>query len=67
MFNETPNLANVKKSILYENVIYLLSAEKTCNTKQFRCNNTLCIHKKFVCDTDNDCGDASDEGDFCSK
>lgn len=43
------------------------AASKTCNTREFRCNNSLCISLSLKCDTDNDCGDGSDEGETCSE
>jgi len=33
----------------------------TCSSNQFTCNNSRCIPLSYVCDTDNDCGDLSDE------
>ena len=44
---------------------YFVSAGNTCSSRQFNCNNGLCINLYLKCDTDNDCGDGSDEGDFC--
>ena len=35
----------------------------------FKCNNGRCISKSYLCDSDDDCGDKSDEsktdGAFC--
>ena len=45
----------------------LLSAKKQCAPQEFQCNNSLCVHKRYKCDTDNNCGDGSDEGPFCGK
>ena len=36
-----------------------------CKTEEFQCANSDCIPYSFICDTDNDCGDDSDEG-ICS-
>lgn len=32
-----------------------------CSTGQFQCDNGGCIPESYQCDTDNDCGDGSDE------
>ena len=32
-----------------------------CPPKTFPCNNTMCVHKAWVCDGEDDCGDGSDE------
>ena len=45
----------------------IVSADKTCSSREFKCNNGLCISLFLKCDTDNDCGDGSDEGDFCGQ
>ena len=34
---------------------------ETCSDEQFKCDNDVCIPKTYRCDTDNDCGDHSDE------
>ncbi|XP_037803738.1 sortilin-related receptor-like isoform X3 [Penaeus monodon] len=35
--------------------------ENTCPHNFFKCNSGRCIPKQWVCDSDNDCGDNSDE------
>uniref|UniRef100_A0A3B4HB27 Uncharacterized protein n=1 Tax=Pundamilia nyererei TaxID=303518 RepID=A0A3B4HB27_9CICH len=39
---------------------------KQCDNREFRCANGQCISKSFVCDSDNDCSDGSDEAS-CPK
>ena len=43
----------------------------SCDLSQFRCNNGKCIEKEFICDSNNDCEDNSDEsqtdGALCGK
>ncbi|XP_059822369.1 low-density lipoprotein receptor-related protein 2a isoform X1 [Hypanus sabinus] len=39
------------------------SASATCGTGYFTCLNGRCILEKWKCDTDNDCGDQSDEAE----
>lgn len=41
------------------NVFFL--AESTCGPREFGCNSGRCIPQSFRCDSDNDCGDYSDE------
>lgn len=44
----------------------LTTATKQCEDSEFRCANGQCISKSFVCDSDNDCSDGSDEAS-CQK
>ena len=37
-----------------------------CNPNQFKCSNRKCIANAFVCDSRDDCGDASDEK-YCGR
>ncbi|XP_076146177.1 sortilin-related receptor [Alosa pseudoharengus] len=37
--------------------------EHTCQPNQYRCSNGKCISSIWKCDSDNDCGDMSDEQD----
>ncbi|KAK9892226.1 hypothetical protein WA026_019028 [Henosepilachna vigintioctopunctata] len=39
----------------------------TCSANQFKCQNDNCIPAVWVCDNDNDCGDNSDELQFCKN
>lgn len=40
--------------------------EKTCGPHEFRCENNNCIPDHWRCDSQNDCGDGSDENN-CSE
>ena len=35
--------------------------EVECPANHFRCNNTRCVFKSWICDGADDCGDGSDE------
>uniref|UniRef100_A0A8C9IMP2 Low density lipoprotein receptor n=1 Tax=Piliocolobus tephrosceles TaxID=591936 RepID=A0A8C9IMP2_9PRIM len=37
------------------------AAPKTCSQDEFRCHDGKCIYRQFVCDSDRDCLDGSDE------
>ena len=50
--------------------IFILGKPGTCEkTGRFQCNNGKCIWKHLICDSNDDCGDKSDEsktdGAFC--
>ncbi|XP_033107798.1 low-density lipoprotein receptor-related protein 2-like isoform X2 [Anneissia japonica] len=36
-----------------------------CSRGEFQCDNGICIPLAWKCDHNNDCGDGSDEGNFC--
>jgi len=38
-------------------------ADQTCTPDEFSCDNGRCIQKRWLCDREDDCGDASDERD----
>lgn len=44
----------------------LLQSEHSCSPNQYRCSNGRCISSIWKCDSDNDCGDMSDEQE-CRK
>ena len=49
-------------------VCVYLPANRTCSEHEFRCSNSACIDSSMMCDSVNDCGDASDERDtICRK
>ncbi|KAK7106003.1 low-density lipoprotein receptor-related protein 8-like [Littorina saxatilis] len=37
------------------------STRAVCGVDEFQCNDRSCIQDEWTCDTDNDCGDNSDE------
>ena len=39
----------------------LLPTAVNCGSREFECNNGLCVARSGRCDGDNDCGDNSDE------
>ncbi len=41
----------------------LLPTDQTCTPDQFTCSNGRCVQKRWLCDREDDCGDASDERD----
>lgn len=51
------------KLIISSNVVngFFSGPQVNCTTDQFECNNGLCIPESWLCDTDNDCIDSSDE------
>lgn len=46
--------------------LFLSLSELSCSTNQYRCSNGRCISNIWKCDSDNDCGDMSDEQE-CRK
>ena len=49
-------------------MLLVLIANRTCSDEEFGCSNSVCIDSSMVCDSINDCGDASDEYDsVCGK
>ena len=41
--------------------IFLISGPGDCEPNEFQCDNRRCILKTWRCDSDDDCGDGSDE------
>lgn len=41
--------------------LLFVSSEHSCLPNQYRCSNGRCINSIWKCDSDNDCGDMSDE------
>lgn len=47
-------------------ILSFLQSEHSCLPNQYRCSNGRCISSIWKCDSDNDCGDMSDEQE-CRK
>lgn len=45
---------------------FVLTA-RTCQADQFSCGNGRCIPTSWLCDREDDCGDATDEMTSCGK
>ena len=41
--------------------VFFILEYATCGVDEFQCSNQRCILKDYVCDSDNDCKDGSDE------
>jgi len=55
-------LFHIKKPVaLLSSCPVPLADAKACPSKDFQCHNGKCVAPIFVCDGDDDCGDASDE------
>ncbi len=42
-------------------------SDQTCTPDEFTCGNGRCVQKRWLCDREDDCGDASDERDCPGK
>lgn len=42
-------------------MIFPLPDPLGCEPNEFQCDNKKCVLKTWLCDSDNDCGDGSDE------
>jgi hypothetical protein len=47
--------------MFYLNILFCISASRSCLAEEFQCDNGQCITMRWRCDQDNDCGDHSDE------
>ena len=52
---------------LWIGLLFTATSAPGCGVDKFSCNNTRCIPERFVCDLDDDCGDASDEHANCTQ
>ena len=46
-------------------VLFLFAGSNGCEPNEFQCDNKRCVLKTWRCDSDDDCGDGSDER-FCA-
>ena len=65
-------LSYIQNSLLLMLATLLLHLEiSSCKPFEFQCNNGKCIRNTWVCDSEDDCGDKSDEsqtdGALCGK
>lgn len=51
----------VRESLMEDFTLFAAANPLLCSTARFHCKNGLCIDKSFVCDSQNNCQDNSDE------
>lgn len=59
--NNNNNNTNYNDQMITLDINNELTNPVQCPLKQFMCRNGLCISELYHCDSDNDCGDWSDE------
>ena len=55
------NLYSFSVCFLFFFSLWIGGPPGSCGANEFQCNNGNCIQEEWTCDTDNDCGDMSDE------
>lgn len=53
--------------LLFSNFFLIIDPNGQCEPNEFQCNNKKCVLKTWRCDSDDDCGDGSDEANCATN